>query len=183
MAKKSKKKASKKQAKKTAKKAAKKTGKKAAKKPGKKSEKKAAKKADQLAPRPMSTGKGATPTEIGKDLVAMVNAGAKEAEIWAKWFSPKLVSIEGGQMSMAWHGMKAVKSKAEWWYNTHQVHSLQAEGPYIGATGFGVKFTLDVEETATGKRWQGDELAFYSVLKGKIVQEEFMGKPMDCPES
>jgi hypothetical protein len=140
--------------------------------------KKGGSKADKLAPRPIGTGKGATPEEIGTDLVAMVNGGTKEPEIWAKWFSPKLVSIEGGQMNMAWHGMKAVKSKADWWYSTHKVHSMRAEGPYVGATGFGVRFHVDVEETESGKRWQGDELAFYSVLNGKVVQEEFMGKPM-----
>ncbi len=176
-----------KKAKKSAKKAARQTGKKSAKgapkkagkKTGKKSGKKAGKsRANELAPRPMSTGKGPGPAEIGADFVAMVNAGKKEEEIWAKWFSPKLVSIEGGQMNMAWHGMKAVKAKSDWWYSSHRVHSITADGPYVGATGFGVRFHIDAEELASGKRWEGDELAFYSVLKGKVVQEEFMGKPM-----
>jgi len=173
-AKKAKKAAKKAGGKKSAKKSAKKAG---GKKSAKKSAKKA-KKADALAPRPIGTGKGAGPGEIGADVVAMINSGKKEDEIWAKWFSPKFVSIEGGQMNMAWHGKKAAKSKADWWYSAHKVHSMKADGPYIGATGFGIKFAVDVEELASGKRWQGDELAFYSVLKGKVVQEEFMGKPM-----
>ncbi|HZW08991.1 MAG TPA: SnoaL-like domain-containing protein [Phycisphaerales bacterium] len=155
-------------------------GKKTGKKTGKK---KAASRADALAPRPINSGRGATPAEIGQDLVNMVNAGVKEEEIWAKWFHPKFVSIEGGNMNMAWHGRRAAKSKADWWYSNHKVHSMKAKGPYIGATGFGVKFNLDVEEISTGKRWQGDELAFYSVLNGKVVQEEFMGKPMPAGDA
>lgn len=149
-----------------------------AKKQGAKKAGKAEPKHDPLAPRPIGSGRGATPDEIGRDLVAMINAGRKEDEIWAKWFSPKLVSIEGGQMNMAWHGMKAVRAKSDWWYSAHRVHSIQADGPYVGATGFGVRYSMDVEEIASGRRWQGDELAFYSVLNGKVVQEEFMGKPM-----
>lgn len=41
-----------------------------------------------------------------------------------------------------------------------------------------MRYTMDVEEIESGKRWQGDELAFYTVKNGKVVQEEFMGKAM-----
>lgn len=187
MAKKAKKKAAKKSAKKTAKKASKKTAKKASakkaskkaagKKTGKKVAKKSGAKKASLAPRPIGSGRGASAAEVGAGVIAMVQAGAPEGEIWAKWFSPKIVSIEGG-MGQAWHGKAAVRSKCDWWYSAHKVHSFQAEGPYVGATGFAAKYILDVEEIATGKRWKGDEMAFYTVKNGKVVQEEFMGKPM-----
>ncbi len=174
MAKKSKKKAKKKAAKQAEAKGAKSAGKK-----GKDAGKKAGKKAKQasLEPRPVKTGKGATPAEVGAGVVEMVRAKTPEDEIWAKWFSPKFVSIEG-MMGQAWHGKAAARSKAQWWYSANRVHSLEADGPFVGATGFGVRYTMDVEEIESGKRWQGDELAFYTVKNGKVVQEEFMGKAM-----
>lgn len=135
---------------------------------------KGSKKADSLEPKPVKTGKGAAPAEVGAGVVEMIRAGAPETEIWDKYFSPKFVSIEGG-MAKAWHGRPAVRAKAEWWYGAHKVHSLSAEGPYLGATGFGVKYSMDVEEIETGKRIRGDELAFYTVKNGRVIQEEFMG--------
>ncbi|MCC7389071.1 MAG: hypothetical protein IT431_09920 [Phycisphaerales bacterium] len=162
----------------------KKGGKKGAKKAAHQAAKKAAKKADALAPQPVKSGKGATPAEVGAGLVAMVKAGVPEKEIWDKFFSRKFVSIEGG-MAQAWHGRAAVQAKAEWWYSAHKVHSLQAEGPYVGATGFGVRYTIDAEEIESGKRHKGDELAFYTVKNGKVVQEEFMGMaaPQEAPQA
>lgn len=165
--------------KKTKKKAAKKTAKRAEMKGAKPAVKKAGKKAKKvsLEPRPVKTGKGASPAEVGAGVVEMVRAKTPEDEIWAKWFSPKFVSIEG-MMGQAWHGKAAARSKAQWWYGANRVHSLQADGPFVGATGFGVRYTMDVEEIESGKRWRGDELAFYTVKNGKVVQEEFMGKAM-----
>lgn len=145
---------------------------------------KKAKKADTLAPKPVKSGKGATPAEVGAGLVAMVKAGAPEKEIWDKYFSRKFVSIEGG-MGQAWHGRAAAQAKADWWYSAHKVHSVEAEGPYIGATGFGVRFIVDIEDLATGNRMKGDEFGFYTVKNGKVIQEEFMGPAMsqECQES
>ncbi|MBN8646239.1 MAG: nuclear transport factor 2 family protein [Planctomycetes bacterium] len=160
MAKKSKKKAARKQ-----------QVKKAAKKPSKKPAGKSASSA--LAPRPISTGKGLSPMEVGTNVVRMFNAG-QWADIEEMFWSPKVVSIEGFGVSMGWHGVKAVRAKGDEWMRTHRIHSASAEGPYVGATGFAVKFTMDVEDTASGKRMNMVEVGVYSVLNGKIVQEEFM---------
>lgn len=159
-------------------KTAKKAGTKVGKKVGKKGAgKKAGAKKASLAPKPVKTGRGASPAVVGAGVVEMVRARTPEREIWAKWFSPNFVSIEGS-MGQAWHGRAAAQSKADWWLSTHKIHSLEADGPYLGATGFGVRYSMDVEDTSTGARWKGDELAFYTVKNGKVVQEEFMGKPM-----
>ena len=157
----------------------------AKKKASEKSAKKKPGKKQSLDPKPVKSGKGPTPGEVGAAVVEMVRAGAPEEEIWAKWFSPKLVSIEGG-MGQAWHGRKAVKAKAAWWYGAHKVHSIEADGPFVGATGFGVRYTIDAEEIESGNRFKGDELAFYTVKNGKVIQEEFMGRPMpkgECHEA
>lgn len=146
-----------------------------AKKPAAKSAGKAAKKSapkrDALAPVAVKTGAGASPLELGAKLVADFNSG--KMEMTGAW-SKDIVSIEGMGVSMAWHGRKAVDAKNAWWMSDHIVHGARAEGPYVGATGFGVKFEMDVETRSTGKREKMVEIGVYTVKNGKIVQEEFM---------
>lgn len=148
--------------------------KKSVKKPVKKAAKKVAKSApkrDPLAPVPVNTGPGATPMDLGAKLVADFNSGKMHlTDAWSK----DIVSIEGLGTSMAWHGRKGVDAKNEWWMSDHIVHGARAEGPYVGATGFGVKFEMDVETKSTGKREKMVEIGVYTVKSGKIVQEEFM---------
>jgi len=125
-----------------------------------------------VGPKPISSGRGATPAEIGRELVAMFNAKTPEREIWNKFFSPGLVSIEGN--GMAWSGLKAAEAKGAEWMALHTVHGASAEGPYVGATGFAVKFRMDVEIKATGQRITMEEIGVYTVKNGKVIQEEFM---------
>lgn len=146
--------------------------KKAAKKPVIKAAKKnAAPKRDPLAPRNITTGKGPTPAEVGASLVDMFNRGLLK-EIEQIWWSPSITSIEG--MGQAWDGKRAVDGKNEWWLQTNRMIRGTAEGPYVGATGFAVKFHLEVEEITTGQLIVMDEIGVYTVKDGKIVQEEFM---------
>lgn len=142
---------------------------KAAKKEAKKSEKKSKK----IAPREVKTGKGQTPFEVGKALVEMFNKG-QFSEIEEMFWSPKVASIEGYGVSLVWKGRKAVEAKNNEWMSTHKIHSASAEGPFVGGTGFAVKFKMDVEETPTGKRQVMDEVGVYRIKNGKIVEEEFM---------
>ena len=168
------KKAAKKTAKKTAAKTAPKGAKSAAKKADKKSGKKSSKKGNALAPKMIKTGKGHTPAELGKALVAHVNAmSAPDTELWKQHFHPKFVSIEG--TGEAWSGRKAVEAKCQAWMNAHTVHSCKASGPFVGATGFSVVYDMDVEaKDGSRPRMQMQEVGVYTVKNGKIVQEEFM---------
>jgi hypothetical protein len=166
----------KKAAKKTAKKAAKKAAPKGAKKPAAKktAKKKAGKKGSPLAPKMVKSGKGATPAELGKAVVAHVTAmAAPDTELWKQHFHPKFVSIEGSGES--WSGRKAVDAKCQAWMNANTVHSCKASGPFVGATGFSVVYDMDVEPK-DGSRPRGNfkEVGVYTVKNGKIVQEEFM---------
>lgn len=147
---------------------AKKTAKKVAKKaPGKKPAAQPAKGGGKM----ISTGKGPTPAEIGADLVALFNAG-KYDEPCAKYWSPGIESIEG--MGMSFSGRKAVNAKNTEWYRTHKIHAASAEGLYVGATGFAVKFRMDVEDTTNNQRIKMEEVGVYTVKNGKIIREEFM---------
>ena len=130
------------------------------------------KRAASLAPKPVKTGKGATPLEIARDFVALIRAG-KSDEVEKKWLAPGVESVEGVGASMAWSGKKAVLAKYRGWEADHEIHSMNVEGPWVGATGFAVRFGIDVTQLSTGQRTQMQEIAVYTVRNGKVVREEF----------
>lgn len=156
---------------------AKKSAKKAA-KPAKKSSTKAntksSKGAASLAPKPIKTGPGPSAMEIGQAVVASVNKGMGDMKLWDAFWSPAIESIEGLGAEMVWTGRKAMEAKGEQWMSTHTIHGASAEGPYVGATGFAVKFRMDVTDTTTGKRELMEEVGVYTVKNGKVIREEFM---------
>lgn len=123
--------------------------------------------------RKVSTGGGASAGEVGRALVEMFNKG-KFDEIEAKFWAPGIVSCEGEGAALEWVGRKAVKRKGDEWHKENRVHGASAEGPYVGATGFAVKFRMDVEHLPSGSRGMFEEVGVYTVRGGKIVREEFM---------
>ncbi len=167
MAKKAKKSSGKKSAPKTSKKSA------AKKSPAKKNPAKKSSGASGGGMFKVSTGSGASPMELGQQLVALFNQGKADAWI-AKIWAPTIESIEGVGMNMGWRGTKAVNAKNSEWMKTHVVHGARAEGPFVGSTGFAVKFTMDVEDTTNGQRMSMEEVGVYTVVKGRIAREEFM---------
>lgn len=124
-----------------------------------------------LAPVRVTTGKGASPEQVGHSLVELFNAG-KITEVEKLWWSPSVESVEG--IGMAWRGRKAVEAKNAEWYEKNEIRSASAEGPFVGASGFAVKFRMDVEARDTGKRTLMEEVGVYTVQNGKIIREEFM---------
>ncbi|MBX3360185.1 MAG: nuclear transport factor 2 family protein [Phycisphaeraceae bacterium] len=123
-------------------------------------------------PRPITTGKGKPVAEIAAATMAHLRSGKPDSELWGAHFSSKFMSIEGS--GQGWKGVKAVKQKCDEWMSQHEIHGVQFEGPYVGATGFAVKYTLDVTNNASGQRFSMSEVGVYTVEKGKVVQEEFM---------
>ncbi|TVQ62067.1 MAG: nuclear transport factor 2 family protein [Phycisphaerales bacterium] len=167
-----KKKTAKKTQKKSAKPASKGVQKKAAtKKAG--SKKARAKKTKKTEMVPVSSGKGLTPGELAKLVMAHVQSGApSDKPLWKSHWSNKAVSIEGS--GHAWHGLKAIAKKSEEWLSQHTIHSASASGPFAGSTGFAILYDMDVEVKATGDRIKMQEVGVYHVKNGKVVQEEFM---------
>ncbi|MFO0826904.1 MAG: SnoaL-like domain-containing protein [Phycisphaerales bacterium] len=123
-----------------------------------------------VAKKKLTTGKGASAAEIGKSLVELFNAG-KSAEVEKTWHHKKIESIEAD--GSVYLGRKGIAEKNAWWYANFEVHSAQAEGPFVGATGFVVHFTVDVTPK-NGQRMTSREVGVYTVSKGKIIREEFM---------
>ncbi len=122
----------------------------------------------------VSTGPGASAQEIGRAVVASLNAGNPDAPLWKKYWSDRVESIEGVGVGMGWRGRAAMEAKCEQWMSENIVHGARAEGPFVGSTGFAVKITMDTEARATGERKTMSEVAVYRVEDGKVVREEFM---------
>lgn len=124
-------------------------------------------------PEPISTGTGASPMDIGQALVAMFNEG-KFKEIEDAYWAADITSVEGMGVNLAWHGQEKVHAKNSEWMADHVLHGASAEGPYVGSSGFAVKFRMDVETKSTGQRQVMEEVGVYTVRNGKIAREEFM---------
>lgn len=154
-----------------ARKAAKKKSAKRVAKPAKK--KSAPKKAGaSMEPKLVKTGPGATPLAIAKEFAALIRAG-KSDEVEKKWLAPGIESVEGMGASLAWSGKKAVLAKYRGWEADHEIHSMKVDGPWVGATGFALRFQLQATQLSTGQRIEMEEVAVYTVRNGKVVREEF----------
>jgi hypothetical protein len=129
-------------------------------------------------PVPVKTGRGAGPAEIGEAVVSMIRSQAGDKAIWDKWWSPRCESVEGGETKMAWKGRKQIQAKSDWWTSDNEMVGGSVEGPYLGATGFSVRFRMQVRTKSTGKVTSMEEVGVYTVQDGKVIREEFMGL---CP--
>lgn len=140
-------------------------------KAGKKSnaKKKAAK---PKGPVPVKTGKGPAPAEVAARVVELLRAG-NAAEVENAWLAPNIESVEGLGASLAWNGKRSVLDKYRAWEADHDVHEMQVEGPWVGATGFVLKYRVDATQKSNGQRMQMEEMAVYTVKNGKIAREEF----------
>jgi hypothetical protein len=132
----------------------------------------AAKPPASLAPRPVSTGKGPGPLEVGKRVAELLRS-ERAPEVEAEWLARNLESVEGVGVSLSWSGKPAVLAKYRGWEADHEIHDMKIEGPWVGATGFALRFWIDVTQKSTGQRSQMEEIAVYDVKDGRIVREEF----------
>ncbi|WP_170480775.1 nuclear transport factor 2 family protein [Ruegeria arenilitoris] len=75
-------------------------------------------------------------------------------------------------------GRDAIKAKREDWLVTHEIHELDADGPYVHPPNrFGVRYRAEVTQKSTGKHITLREIAIYSVEDDKIILEEFFMLP------
>ncbi|MDQ2899034.1 MAG: nuclear transport factor 2 family protein [Acidobacteriota bacterium] len=114
-------------------------------------------------------------SEIAKDLVDLCRNG-KNMDAISKYYSDNVVSVEsasGPGMPAQMEGLETIKNKNQWWMENHEIHSSEANGPFVGENQFAVEFKYDVTEKASRKRFQMNEMALYTVEGGKIVHEHF----------
>lgn len=115
--------------------------------------------------------------QLGETLVELCS-NRKEGELQDKYYAADAVSVEAVAMptgSAESAGLEAIKAKNEWWYNAHELHSSEVEGPFVhGTDRFSVIFNIDVTQKESGERMQMREIATYHVNEdGKITREEF----------
>ena len=116
-----------------------------------------------------------TTAEVAKDLVELCRAG-KFGESGEKYWADDVVSVEAGGpagMDPVSRGKAAARGKGEWWTNAHDIHSVDAHGPYVNGDQFTVRFVMDVTVKESGQRMQMDEIGLYTLRDGKIAEERF----------
>jgi len=113
--------------------------------------------------------------EIAKKYVELCQAQQNHVAL-ETLFSPDVVSVEAAAMPgmpAEAKGMKAVLEKSKAWRDSHEVHGAKVEGPWPNGNRFVVRFSYDVTNKPSGKRFQMEEAALFTVENGKIVREEF----------
>jgi hypothetical protein len=92
-------------------------------------------------------------------------------------YDKDIVSVEAGTQdgsSPELWGEEAVRGKINWWLEAMEVHSFEANGPFVAHDRFVVHYDADVTEKNSKKRMQLSEVGVYTVKNGKIVREEFL---------
>lgn len=116
-----------------------------------------------------------TTMEIGRKLADLCRQG-RNLDALDTLFADDLVSVEAGGppgMNREARGLAAVKAKATWWIQNHEIHSASVTGPWPHDDKFILGFNYDVTNKPSGQRMRIDEMALYYVSNGKIVREEF----------
>ncbi len=116
---------------------------------------------------------------VAEELVAFCRAG-RNIDAINTLYSPDIVSIESmgnEQMPREMKGIDAIRQKNNWWSDNNEVHSAEAEGPFVGEGQFAVRFAYDCTFKPTGQRQKMEEMALYAVKDGKIVREQFFYNP------
>lgn len=113
--------------------------------------------------------------EIAKKYVELCKVHQNDA-ILETLYAPDAVSVEAAAMPgmpAEVRGVKAIIEKGKQWMAQHEVHSAKVDGPWPHGNRFIVRFSYDVTNKPSGKRFQMDEGALFTIEKGKIVREEF----------
>ena len=111
---------------------------------------------------------------VAHELVSLCRAG-RNLDAISKLYSTKIVSIEavGSEtMPAEMTGIDAVRRKNEWWYENHEIHDVEVNGPFVNHQ-FAVQYDFETTFKPTGKWSRMSEMALYTAQDGKIVREQF----------
>ena len=114
--------------------------------------------------------------EVAQKVVELVRKQAWH-EALDTLYDKGIVSVEARTMdgsSPETSGIKGVRGKVDWWLENMQVHSFQANGPFVAQDRFVVQYDADVTDKNSKARRQLSEVGVYTVKNGKIVREEFL---------
>ena len=111
--------------------------------------------------------------EVAQGLVSMCQQG-QFVEAIAKYYGDDIVSVEAMGDPIETRGIEAVTAKSQSFGEKMEIHTMQVEGPWVNGNQFAARFNMDATDTTTGKRFQMDEVAVYTVENDKIVHERFL---------
>ena len=114
-----------------------------------------------------------TTKQVADEIVGMAKAGNIN-DIGPKYWADDVVSIEAMEGPMAHlKGRKAAEGKAEWWSDSHEIHSVETTGPSVNGDQFTIHWKMDVTQKDSGNRIGMEEIALYTIKDGKIAEERF----------
>jgi limonene-1,2-epoxide hydrolase len=114
--------------------------------------------------------------EVAKKVVALVRKQAWHEAV-DTLYDKNIVSVEARTQdgsSPEKRGIDQVREKVDWWLQNMQVHSFEADGPFVAHDRFVVRYDADVTDKNSKKRMQLSEVGVYTVKDGKISREEFL---------
>ncbi len=118
---------------------------------------------------------------LGREFVDAMKHGrgiSHVDEIYAENAESVEAVVPPGRLERIAKGRGAIRAKREDWAATHDIHELEADGPYVHPPNrFSVRFRAEVTHTASGRRMSLCEIAIYTVEGDKIVREEFFMLP------
>jgi len=120
----------------------------------------------------------ASTMDVAKRLVELCKQN-KNLQAVEELYADDIVSIDAHgdeKMPARMEGKQKIIGKNKWFFENHDVHKQDAEGPWPNADKFVVVFSIDLTAKTgpmAGKRFQMKEAALYTVKNGKIVHEEF----------
>src|ERR1700712_4563404 len=109
-----------------------------------------------------------TTMEVAKKLVDLCNKN-KNLQAVEELYADNIVSVDAAEMPdmpKRMEGKKAVTAKNKWFFENHDVHSQDAQGPWPHDDKFMVVFTIDCTAKVgptKGKRMKMNEGALYTV--------------------
>jgi len=115
---------------------------------------------------------------VGQKLVGLCREG-KNLDAIDQLYSPDIVSVEAspdGPLKKIMSGIDDVRGKNLWWYENHEVHGGEVDGPYPLDDRFITFMKFDITPKTgpmAGNRMQVQEMGLYTVADGKITKEEF----------
>jgi hypothetical protein len=110
--------------------------------------------------------------EIAEAFTALLKAGRFD-EAAMRYWAEDIATYEAapGDFAEA-HGREANFEKAKWWYDNHEVHSTDVDGPFVNGTQFACRMTIDVTPKG-GERTTLSEIVLFTVREGKVVEERY----------
>jgi ketosteroid isomerase-like protein len=110
--------------------------------------------------------------ELAEDFAELCADGRAE-EAAEKYWADNIATYEAmpGEYAET-HGRAETMAKAKWWFENHEVHEMEVEGPWINGDQFMLYWEIEVTPKG-GERMEMEELVLYTVKDGKVVEERY----------